>query len=324
MKKILVTGGAGFIGYTISKILAENPNNEVHIIDNFSKDRNDDEFKKLTEKSNVTFFNKDLTDQKIFAEIDGYYNQIYHLAATVGVKTVTNNPVETLKNNSLSMLFLLEYIRQLNEPPKLLFTSSCENYAGSVTCCDIPVPTPENVPLCIEDINNPRWSYAITKILGEMACIHYSRKFNFDTTIVRYHNIFGPRMGTEHVIPEFILRLKKDPTRLEMYGGDQYRTFCYCTDAAKMTINVMNSNQAVGKVINIGNDSNDIQISAVGKKLAKIMGLHPNFIENGAPVGSVKKRIPDLTIIKKMNCYVGEISFEQGLRETYSWYNERY
>ncbi len=72
MKKILVTGGAGFIGYTISKILAEDPNNEVHIIDNFFKERNDDDFKRLTEKNNVTFFNNDLTDQKTYTEIDGY------------------------------------------------------------------------------------------------------------------------------------------------------------------------------------------------------------------------------------------------------------
>jgi UDP-glucose 4-epimerase/UDP-glucuronate decarboxylase len=131
-------------------------------------------------------------------------------------------------------------------------------------------------------------------------------------------------MGTEHVIPEFILRLKKDSTKLDMYGGNQYRTFCYCTDAAKMTINVMNSIQSSGKIINIGNDENNIKISTIGKNLAKIMKINPEFIENGAPEGSVKKRIPDLTLIKKMKCYVAEVPFKQGLINTYSWYNERY
>ena len=241
MKKILVTGGAGFIGYTICKFLAEDPENDIHIIDNFAKGRNDDEFKALIEKNNVTFFNRDLTNQNTYSEIDNYYNQIYHVAATVGVKTVTNNPVETLKNNTFSTLFLLEYLKRMKTPNKILFASSCENYAGSITCCNVQIPTPENVPLCIEDIFNPRWTYAISKILGEAACIHYSQQYHFDAAIVRYHNIFGPRMGIEHVIPEFILRLKKNSKLFEMYGGDQFRTFCYCTDAAKMTIHVMNS-----------------------------------------------------------------------------------
>ena len=161
----------------------------------------------------------------------------------------------------------------MKKPAKILFTSSCENYAGSITCCNVQIPTPENVPLCIEDIFNPRWSYAISKILGEAACIHYSKQFNFDATIVRYHNIYGPRMGIEHVIPEFIIRLKKDPTKLAMFGGNQYRTFCYCTDAAKMTINVMNSLQSTGKVINIGNDDDEIKISTIAERLAKIMKI---------------------------------------------------
>jgi len=324
MKKILVTGGAGFIGYNISKILADNPNNEVHIIDNLSKGKKDDEFQTLLVKNNVQFFERDLTKQHTFSEIDHYYQQIYHVAATVGVKTVSTKPVETIRNNSLSTLFLLEYVKEMKKPTKILFTSSCENYAGSITCCNVSVPTPENVPLCIEDIYNPRWSYAISKILGEAACIHYSKQYNFDATVIRYHNIYGPRMGTDHVIPEFIIRLKKDPSLLEMYGGDQYRTFCYCTDAAKMTINVMDSILSSGKVINIGNDENNIKISAIGKNLAKIMGIHPKLVEKGAPRGSVKKRIPDLTTIKKMNCYVEEIPFKRGLVEMYHWYNERY
>ena len=324
MNKILVTGGAGFIGYNISKILAEDLKNEVHIIDNFAKDRNDEDFKRLFKKNNVTFFNKDLTDQKTYTEIDDYYHQIYHLAATVGVKTVTDNPVETLKNNSFSTLFLLEYLKGMKKPHKILFTSSCENYAGSINCCNVKIPTPENVPLCIEDIFNPRWTYAISKILGESACIHYSKKYHFEAAIIRYHNVFGPRMGTEHVIPEFILRLKKNSKQFEMYGGDQYRTFCYCTDAAKMTINVMNTPHSSGRVINIGNDKNNIKISDIGKQLAKIMKINPEFIEKGAPDGSVKKRIPDLTVIKKMKCYMEEVPFKEGLVETYRWYNERY
>ena len=325
MRRILVTGGAGFIGYNISKILAENVENEVHIIDDLSKGEKDDEFKKLTEKSNVTFYELDLTNLDTYSEIEILeYDQIYHLAAVVGVRRVMENPVLTLRVNTLSTIYLLEHIKKMGNSPKILYASSCENYAGSIKSCDVQIPTPEDAPLCIEDVYNPRWSYASSKILGEIACLHYSKQYGFDTTIVRYHNIYGPRMGTQHVIPEFILRLKKDSRKFEMFGGYQYRTFCYVTDAAKMTIYLMNDEKANNKVVNIGNDQEVNKISSIGEKLCQIMGISPKFIEKGAPEGSTETRIPDLKLIRDLGDYVSEVSFSQGLINTFEWYDERY
>lgn len=283
----------------------------------------DEMFIKLIEKPNV-FFNKiDLTELDRYSEMDSDYDQIYHLAAIVGVKKVTENPVLTIKVNSLSTIYLLEFIKDLLKNPKLLFTSSCENYASSLKHYNIDIPTPENIALCIEDINNPRWSYASSKILGEIACLHYAKKYNFNTTIIRYHNIYGPRMGTQHVIPEFILRLKKEPKKFEMFGGYQYRSFCYVEDAAKMTIKLMNNQKANNKVVNIGND-NYIKISSIAKKLFHLIKIAPEVIEKGAPEGSVEKRKPDLTLIKKLGSFISEVPFEEGLKRTYKWYVKNY
>jgi len=321
MQKILVTGGAGFIGYNISKILSEQEGNEVHIIDDLSKGEMDDEFKSLIEKSNVTYYKMDLTDLNTYSKIEPEYDQIYHLAAIVGVKKVCENPSLTLRINSLSTIYLLEYIKNMAYVQKILFASSCENYAGSIKKCNIKVPTPEDIPLCIEDVYNPRWSYAITKILGEIACINYSKEYGFNSTIVRYHNIYGPRMGTQHVIPEFIFRLKKDPSKLEMYGGYQFRSFCYVTDAAKMTINLMNNKMTNGLVINVGSDKESIKIESIGKDLSKLFGISPEIIEKGAPNGSIDKRMPDLRLIRDLGDYVEEVPFSEGLAKTFRWYN---
>ncbi len=266
----------------------------------------------------------DLTNLDIYSEIEREYDQIYHLAAVVGVRKVTENPVLTVKVNTLSTIYILEHIERMKNNPKILYASSCENYAGSIKSCGAPIPTPEEVPLCIEDVYNPRWSYAATKILGEIACLHYSKQYGFDTTIVRYHNIYGPRMGAQHVIPEFILRLKKDPEKLEMFGGYQYRTFCYVTDAAKMTTNLMNNKEANNRVVNIGNDQEDIRIASIGEKLCKIMEISPKITENGAPKGSTEKRIPDLKLIKELGAYTAEVSFAHGIVNTFKWYNRRY
>jgi len=324
MKKILITGGAGFIGYNIAKILSENNENEIHIIDDLSKGENDEEFESLVERENVTFYEMDLTNLEIYQKIEPKYDQIYHLAAVVGVKKVIENPALTLKINVLSTIYLLEFIKDMKSPVKILFASSCENYAGSITKCNVQIPTPENIPLCIEDIYNPRWSYAASKILGEIACLHYSKDYGFESTIVRYHNIYGPRMGVYHVIPEFILRLKKNPKVLEMRGGYQSRTFCYVTDAAKMTIKIMDNKNTISKVVNIGTDQESVKISSIGEMLSQIMKTSPEFLERGAPEGSTDRRVPDLKVIKDLGDYVSEVPFSSGLINTYNWYNKRY
>lgn len=321
MKRILVTGGAGFIGCNLSRILSENVDDEVHIIDDLSKGENDEEFKTVIERGNVTFYEMDLTDLDTYSKIESEYDQIYHLAAIVGVRKVTENPVLTIKVNTLSTIYLLEHIKKMERTPKILYASSCENYAGSINNCNVQVPTPEDIPLCIEDVYNPRWSYAATKILGEIACLHYSKQYDFDTTVVRYHNIYGPRMGAQHVIPEFILRLKNDPNKLEMFGGYQYRSFCYVTDAAKMTIKLMNNKKANDNIINIGNDYKCVEISSIGKELSNIMNISPEFVEMGAPKGSTERRMPDLKLIKELGAYVSEVSLDQGIINTFKWYH---
>jgi UDP-glucose 4-epimerase len=318
MKKILVTGGAGFIGYHLSKILSEEDENEVHIVDDLSHGKKDEYFKQLIEKRNIIFYEADLTSLDSYSKIENKYDQIYHLAAVVGVRRVVENPVLTVRVNTLSTIYLLDYVKEMKNKPKVLFTSSCENYAGSIKMCNVEIPTPENVPLCIEDIYNPRWSYGGSKILGEIACLHYSKKYNFEVKIVRYHNIYGPRMGTCHVIPEFITRILNKENPFLLYGGNQYRTFCYVDDTAKMTINVMNKSKST--LYNIGSSSEETEIRTIAKILFKIANFYPELVEMGAPEGSIQHRKPDMSKMKSESLQVDDVNLNEGLQKTYNWY----
>jgi nucleoside-diphosphate-sugar epimerase len=320
MNKILVTGGAGFIGSVISDILSENKNNEVHIIDNLTGGSKDDFFIELIGKSNVTFYELDLTDNDTFLKIDGEYDQIYHLAAIVGVGKVMKYPLKTLEVNTLSTLYLLDFVKKMKKKPVILFTSSCENYAGSIILGLIDMPTGENVPFCIDDVFNPRWTYACSKILGELAFIHFGSEHDFNVKIVRFHNVYGPRMGYKHVIPEFCQRVINKNNPFLMYGGDQYRTFCYVTDAAKMTINVMEKSNGV--IYNIGSENQEILIKDIATSLFDIAGFFPDVVDEGAPKGSVSRRKPDMSKLKKESLFVNEITFKDGLRKTYEWYKK--
>jgi len=320
MKKILVTGGAGFIGYHLSKELAEDETKKIHVVDNLSKGERDDLFENLIEKENVYFDKLDLSERSSFEELDDDYDQIYHLAAVVGVSNVMENPVKTIRVNTYSTLYLLDYIAEgMQQEPKILFASSCENYSESIEHCGVEIPTPEDVPLCIKNIENPRWTYAGSKILGEIACMQYAEEHDFRTSIVRYHNVFGPRMGTQHVIPEFILRVQEDNDVFKMYGGDQYRSFCYVEDAVKMTINVMESREANGMVVNVGDD-NYVQIRELAEMIFDDFDVNPEIDDEGAPEGSIEKRKPDLSRIKELGCFTDRYNFIEALRKTIKWY----
>jgi nucleoside-diphosphate-sugar epimerase len=323
MRNIVVTGGAGFVGYHLAKDLSEDGNDHVLIIDNFSKDNYDEEFKALAERPNVDFIRGDLTEMRTVEAIDDRTDHIYHLAAIVGVRKVMENPVETLRVNSLSTINILDHISSMRVRPKLLFTSSCENYAGTVSSFGLAVPTPEKVPLCIDDVENPRWTYAASKILGEIACLNYGKQFGFRTVVLRYHNIYGPRMGFNHVIPEFIARLKKGSDEFEVFGGYQSRSFCYVSDAVRMTRKLMESDRTSGKVFNVGSDVNVMEINEIARMLFKLMNVSPRLVEKGHPLGSVSKRVPDLSLIKSIECFSGEVGFEEGLRRSFDWYIDR-
>jgi UDP-glucose 4-epimerase/UDP-glucuronate decarboxylase len=253
-------------------------------------------------------------------EIEFNFDKVYHLAAVVGVGEVMKNPVNTLKVNTLSTFNLLEKVVHSNKKPKILFTSSCENYAGTVNFFNYNIPTDENVPLCITDITNPRWTYASSKILGEICFYHYGKEFGFPTTIIRYHNVYGPRMGNQHVIPEIFQKLKKNPDQLEIYGGNQFRTFCFVQDAADMTINVMDSDKSNFKIVNIGSRNNEVKIIDLINEIIKILQVNPEIIDHGAPSGSVERRKPDINFIESIGCFSERVNFKDGLQQTIEWY----
>ena len=318
--KILVTGGAGFIGLEIVKQLSIEKSNQVVILDDLSKQGEDDELLEVISQSNVSFHKLDMSNPDCFSMIDSDFDQIYHLAAIVGVSNVMNNPLLTLNVNIRSTLNLLDFVTQMKKKPSILFTSSCENYAGSIELDVASIPTPEHVPLCITDVFNPRWTYASSKIIGEQAFLYYAEKYNLRSRIIRYHNVYGPRMGTHHVIPEFIQRVLNKENPFNMYGGDQYRTFCYVSDAAKMTINVMNDSK--NSLYNIGSSDDEILIRDIAELLFSISDHHPDIEENGAPNGSVTHRKPDMTKMNDEGLYVYRTNFEEGLKKTFDWYQK--
>ena len=323
MPKILILGGAGFIGFNLAKSLQKDTNNKITIADNLSRGKMDDSLSSLIKHNNVDFIQGDFTDEKSFQKLDKDYDYLYMLAAIVGVNNTLNKPSEIIRINTKLTMNTLDWIAN-NNIKKVIFTSTSENYAGTIDSFGYVIPTSEEVPLTITDISHPRFTYAVTKILGESGFLNYSKSYGFECTIVRYHNVIGPRMGFKHVIPHLAERfiLKKESPFL-MYGHDQTRSFCYIDDAVNGTIAAANYKKGNGEIYHIGS-SVEISIEDLIKEAGSFLDYTGAYKEAPTFPGSTQRRCPDITKAKNHFGYEVTIDWKDALHKTLEWYKNFY
>jgi nucleoside-diphosphate-sugar epimerase len=325
MKNVLVTGGAGFIGFHLVKYLYKLGYN-VTIIDDFSRGRKDQEFEDFIKESKIKVINTDMRETHFFGELDAFYDEIYHLAAVNGTKNFYNAPERVLEVNILSLMNILRWLDN-KKCGKFIFTSSSEAYAGTITeygSLFNYVPTKEGIPLSINDVFNPRFSYGSSKLIGEILTINYLRTKQVKLSIVRYNNIYCERMGFDHVIPEFCKRVYDKMNPFPLFGGEDTRAFCYVLDGVKATVAVMETHKTDGEIIHIGNSSEEIKICEMAKMLLTIADYDVPLEIHEAPEGSVKRRCPDTGKLHQLTGFKPEYSLLEGLKLTYSWYMDKY
>ncbi len=314
MKRVLVLGGTGFIGRNIVKKLVEK-NCHVTVADiNSTKDSYIS-----GEHSLVNVVIDDFTYLSSFEKLDGPFDEIYMLAAVVGVNRTLKNPEEVIRINTLLTMNTLEYIRN-NPVKKVLFSSSSENYAGTSDLFDYEIPTDEKVPLCISDIKHPRWTYAITKIHGESSFLHCAKEYGFECTIVRYQNIIGPNMGFGHAIPHIVERFHDNPKdTFEIYGHDQTRAFCYIDDAVEGTILAMNSAESHNQIYHIGKDE-EISLKDLAIYIGEIMDFRGSYRNAITYPGSVARRCPNIKKAVTELGYSPSVEWKDAVKRTVMWY----
>ncbi len=324
MKKVLITGGAGFVGFHLARHLS-NQNYNIVIADNLFRGKFDKEFKSLTDKKNVLFTRCDLTKISNLKSLGSDYDYVYHFAAINGTKYFYEIPHTVLKVNILSAINTLDWFaRNSKKNCKIMLASSSETYAGTMRLYGAKIPTNEDVPLTVENPHNARWSYGGSKIACELLFINYSRSYNFRMSIVRYHNIYGPRMGNEHVIPQFCQRIVNRENPFKIFGGKETRAFCYISDAVTATQMVMESQHTDGQIVNIGNSNEEIAIKYLAKKLFKVGRFNPKLSIKDAPIGSVPRRCPDISKLKNMTGFNPKINLDKGLKRTFEWYKDNF
>lgn len=323
MQRVLITGGAGFIGYHLAKRLSAQKSYHITIVDNFFRGKNDEDLKALVARPNITFFKADLTDARSWNKIGSGYDHVYHLVGINGTNLFYEIPHEVLRIGVSTTMNVLDWFRNENKKKgaKILYTSSNEAYGSALEAFGtLPLPTPENVPLVIADTYNPRWSYGGQKLIGELFFIHYAKAYNFRMSIVRPHNFYGPRAGYEHVIPQIVGRASAKTDPFTIFGADDTRSFCYIDDAVEAIQMVMESKKTDGETYHIGT-KNETVIADLVEQIFGLLDWHPKkTIIKKSPKGSVKRRLADVSKIKRDTGWRARTPLKKGLEQTLEWY----
>lgn len=317
IEKVLITGGAGFLGYHLAKRLLQE-GYAVHLVDSMERGVRDSALMELLESPFLELQDADCLDKTFCDSLGVDYSYIVHLAAIIGVVHVQRQPSRVLTANVGMTDNLLEVARRQRSLKRFLFPSTSEVYAGSLEAFAINVPTPEVTPLTVADMTVPRTSYMLSKIVGEFLCLHSE----VPCTIFRPHNVYGPRMGLVHVIPGQLKKAfdARDGDVVEVPSTDQTRCFCFIDDALEQIVRMMLIAECEDQVLNLGTEAPEVTIGTVAALCHRAVGRSVIPQPMDPPPGSPARRAPDMTLTTRLTGYRSIVGLEEGVRRTYEWY----
>jgi nucleoside-diphosphate-sugar epimerase len=313
--RVVILGAAGFIGYHLAKSLAVEAKVDLLLVDNFIRGANDEDFLKLSGLQNVNFAELDLSKESSFENLFNKSDLVINCAALNGTQNFYQVPLDVMLNTGISAFFAARYAA-LAQVHKYIYLGSSESYAGGVNLGFVGVPTSENVPLVIENVENIRWSYSLGKTFGEIACYSANSQLGLNFQILRIHNIYGPRMGNKHVIPDLIEKFRLG--NMEVPGHGESRAFMYIDDLVGVVrFLIANENNDI-KLMNVGSQTETL-IKILAEKIAKFLDMEKPIKPLESWPGSVKRRLPDTSLLRSIYAF-DETSLDEGLDKTISWY----
>ena len=315
-KTWLITGGSGFIGSALVRRMV-NDGYRVRVIDNNSRGH----LRRLEGLlDDIEFVEADIRNAGAVTRAAEGVDAVCHAAFINGTEFFYTKPDLVLDVAVRGMINVLDACDQYNVR-ELVVASSSEVYQTPPQ-----IPTDETAPLSIPDPLNPRYSYAAGKIISEIMAINYARKRLDRMMIFRPHNVYGPDMGWEHVVPQFILRMKEVCARHEgtirfpiQGSGQQTRAFVYIEDFTDGLMKVIESGEHM-QIYHIGT-AEEMTIANVAKAVGAHFGREIEVVPGNFAAGGASRRCPDISKLKAIG-YEPRYSFRDGLRVTARWYDE--
>ena len=317
-KSYLVTGGTGFLGSALTRLLIK-AGHRVRVIDDNSRGS----LRRLADLQNqFEFIEGDVRDVDAVARAIQGVDCVVHLAAVNGTEFFYSKPDVVLEVGVKGIVNIIDgCIRQ--GVGELIVASSAEAYQSPGR-----VPTDETVALSVPDPLNPRYSYGASKLVSEVMALNFGRTRLDRVIVFRPHNIYGPDMGLEHVIPQFVLRIKQlakasdtDPISLPIQGsGVETRAFCYIDDLAAGLLLLLERGEHLG-IYHIGT-MEEVTIASVAGLIGDYFGRKVEICAGPARPGGTLRRCPDISRMRALG-YEPQVSLVEGISKTARWYDER-
>lgn len=310
-KKILLTGGAGFIGTKLCGILCNN--NKILLYDNLN--RNSIKNTDLLNKNNVKLVQGDILDiNHIKTTVDDFKpNIVIHLAAVAGIDTVIKSPVTTMKINMIGTYNILEAIKD-HKIERFIDFSTSEVFGSYAYKVD------EQHTTNLAPVGEARWTYSVSKLAGEHLSHSYFKEYGLPVVTVRPFNIYGPGQVGEGAIHQFVIRAIRDE-EIQIHGdGDQIRSWCYIDDFVDGIMLCLEKPDAVGNSFNIGNPRGTVTISMLAELIKRIASSKSNIVYVPKNYVDVELRIPSIEKAKNILGYEPKFDLTHGLEKTIEWY----
>lgn len=314
--KVLIGGGAGFIGTNLVLKYLKDEEYEIYIVDNLSTGKFEN-IKNIINNSRVKFFNKDICDIDIVQFIkDNEFDYIYNLACPASPQYYLKFPIETWEASVLGIRNILNGIKETGT--KLLQASTSEVYGSAQV-------TPQNEKYWGNvNCNGVRACYDEGKRAAESLIYDYIRVNKVNAVVVRIFNTYGPKMNSQdgRIISNFVNQALTN-SDITIYGdGKQTRSFCYIDDTIDALISIMMKKNIPNTPINIGNPS-EIQVLEVAKLIKKITNSNSKIIFTEAMLDDPPRRKPDISYINKLIGWIPKTNFEEGLKKCIEYYSKK-
>jgi len=312
-KKILLTGGGGFIGIALAEKLSKY--NSVTLYDN-DFENNAFVFSRLKNIGNVQQIQGDILDMEKIARVAQEAHIVVHMAAKVGVQEVISDSLDTLEVNYSGTSNLLKSLANSQNCERVLVFSTSEVFG--VHAFGIA----ENGDSILSSVQDIRWCYCISKLAAEQLAFSYFRQKGLPVVVIRPFNIFGPNRVGDHVILRFIMKALRNDD-LQVYGdGTQIRAWCYIDDFCNGVQVAMETPGAVGQAFNLGNHHNTITIYGLAKKIIDLCGSKSRIVFKRLDFADIDVRVPNTSKAKNVLGFAPEVELEEGLAKTIEWVRE--
>lgn len=313
-KRILVTGGAGFIGTTLARRLVDG--NELVALDNLHRDALSGT--DLAEHPNFTFVHGDVLDADLLRELAADVTHFVHCAAIAGVDTVIESPVRTMRVNLIGTYNALEAAHAAGKTLERFVDFSTSEVFGTHA-----VNVEEGHVTTTGSVGEARWTYAVSKLAGEHLAHAYKDELGVPTATVRPFNVYGPGQIGGGAIRSFIeAALAGDD--LTIHGdGSQIRAWCYVDDMIEGALLCLERPEAVGHTFNIGNPRSTVTIFDLATRIKRLTGCPGEIVFQPLHYADVEIRIPNVKKARELLGFEAAVDLDDGLARTIAWYRAR-